>query len=159
MLQPSLQVAIRAKSLNLVWLTGARADRAGPTPMFAQSNMRPGRGPISPYNLKQRVHVISYNGVPQNGWFIMGNTTKMDDLGVPAFLETFILSAWIIMTSMYLNVNVTGMMVSQGNHPQTASFQLFFRLVKSSISARYCSVVQKSAWNVAGCWDAYTTIL
>jgi hypothetical protein len=93
MLQPSLQVAIRAKSLNLVWLTGARADRAGPTPMFAQSNMRPGLGPISPYDLKQRVHVISYNGVPQNGWFIMGNTTKMDDLGVPPFLETFILSA------------------------------------------------------------------
>ena len=47
-----------------------------------------------------------------------------------------------------LNVSqcdVTGMMVSQGNHPQMASFQLFFRLVKSSISARYCSVVQKCA--------------
>lgn len=29
---PRISVAIRAKSLNLVWLTGARADRAGPTP-------------------------------------------------------------------------------------------------------------------------------
>ena len=34
------------------------------------------------------IHIWVFPKVPENGWFIMEKPMKMDDLGVPLFLET-----------------------------------------------------------------------
>ena len=71
-------------------------------------NKRPGWGGIFP----QEMSVSNNRETPQNGWFIMENPIKMDDLGVPLFSETSIwwkklkqqLKNWIMSNNSYLRI-------------------------------------------------------
>ena len=58
-------------------------------PMQLRKLGRPAEGKdISPFAMK--IWVFPEMVVPQNGWFIMENPIKMNDLGVPLFSETSI---------------------------------------------------------------------
>ena len=63
--------------------------------LFLKGNDPIGREPIFHWTMR----VFPKIGLPQNGWFIMENLIKIDDLGVPLFSETSMImgvSGWRI---------------------------------------------------------------
>ena len=64
---------------------------AGEGSMFCCENTaHPKEQSSKPWLVVLNIWVFPKIGVPQNGWFIMENPIKMDDLGVPLFSETSI---------------------------------------------------------------------
>ena len=85
---------------------------------------------------KKHIWVFPKIGVPQNGWFLMENPIKMDDLGVPLFLET----------PISVNAKIPQREISKGSLLRPS---LHFPMNLWSISCRHNFNIPKKSQNFA----------